>query len=26
MGELGAFLLGFLVVFVGGVIMIYGKD
>jgi len=26
MGEIGAFLLGFLIVFVGGIILIYGND
>ena len=26
MGELGFFLLGFLIVFVGGIIMIYGDE
>jgi len=26
MGELGAFLLGFLIVFVGGLILIYGDE
>ena len=26
MGEIGAFLLGFLVVFIGGLVMIYGEE